>query len=293
MSQSILLKPKGLYTFFNHLEPEATPSGALLQATNAVIDRNEVIGSRRGYKIYGNAMDSQPSDTAHQLLEYKGRLLRHWGSGPGSFLDWDDGVGDFTTFSFSIIGDTHSNTTIDNIVSTENIVVGMIITGIGIPTNTLVVSVNSNNKITISQAATSSNTGLSLSFTYNVQEVDEGTRIKGIEVNGNLYFTTSNGIQKISIANASDFSSAFITPSGGIAALDMTAVLGTTGQGFLSGLSSCACRIVWGITDANNNEILGAPGSRLIVNNPTNTPENVTLTSSIPQGITKRSTEIS
>jgi hypothetical protein len=287
MAQSLMLQPKGLYSYYNHLsQPQDVPSGALLVATNAVIDRNSVLNSRRGYKIYGNAMDSTITDTAHQLLNYKRRLLRHWGIGPGHFLDWDDGTGNFTTFSFDLVGTTHTTTTIDGITTTSNLEIGMFVTGTGIPANTTISSIPDNTSIIISNSATSSNVGITLSFTYDIQELSQGTRIKGIESNGNFYFTTSNGIKKISVNSATGFPTAFVPNAGVPAALDLSTSLGTSAVGFLNGNSSCAYRIIWGITDANNNTLFSAPGSRTIVNNPTSSPENVNLTITIPQGIT-------
>lgn len=284
--QSLLLQPKGLYTYFNHLSPQDTPQGGLLLASNAVIDRNSIINSRRGYQIYGNAMDSTVTDTAHQLLNYKKRLFRHWGIAAGQYLDWDDGTGNFSTFSFSLTASTNSNTTIDTITSTENLVIGMYVTGSGVVANTTIVSIINNTSIQVSIATTTSLSGTTLFFTYNIQEVSEGVRLKSIESNGNFYFTTSNGIQKIAVSSAANLSSAFITNAGGLSALDASATLGTVGTGFLNPDSSCAYRIVWGINDANNNEILGAPGSRVIVNNPTSNNENVNLNITIPQGTT-------
>src|SRR5207248_317511 len=58
-------------------------------------------------------------------------------------------------------GNTHSNTTIDTMSSTAGILVGAQITGSGIPAGTSVASVASSS-ITISQAATATASGVSL-----------------------------------------------------------------------------------------------------------------------------------
>lgn len=97
-------------------------------------------------------------------------------------------------------------------------------------------------------------------------------RMRSIEANKNLYFTTSDGIKKISAANASDFStsSGYIQDAGAVKAIDFTTTLeiqqGET-DGFLPVDSTVAYRTVWGYKDPNTNLILGAPSARNIVYN--------------------------
>jgi hypothetical protein len=100
-----------------------------------------------------------------------------------------------------------------------------------------------------------------------------GLRIKSIESNGNFYFTTSEGIKKISASSGSQLTGAagFITQAGGIKAVDLVAalniVLGNS-SGFLPQDSAVAYRVVWGIRDNNNNLILGTPSQRAEIYNP-------------------------
>lgn len=61
-------------------------------------------------------------------------------------------------------GDTHSNTTIDNIPVTTGIVVGESISGSGIPAGATVASVDTVNQITISVAATATAAGVALTL---------------------------------------------------------------------------------------------------------------------------------
>ena len=109
-------------------------------------------------------------------------------------------------------------------------------------------------------------------YAGSYSEIVDGLRIKSQEANGNLFFTTSDGIKKISARNAADLSTAPITDAGGVKALDVTADLEFTTGGFLPPQSKCAYRLVWGIRDNNNNLILGSPSSRAIL---TNTSEDV------------------
>jgi len=148
MANMVMLKAKGLYTFQNFLS--SIPEGALLDATNVVIDRDGIIEPRRGIKEYGTIGTS--SDRVKQILEYKGKILAHY----GSTLAYGDGAGSFANFSGTFA------------------------------------------------------------------DVQSGLRMKGVELNGNFYFTTSDGIKKIS-ASTTDLSLYTPTAAGGIKAL--------TGQG--------------------------------------------------------------
>jgi len=108
-------------------------------------------------------------------------------------------------------------------------------------------------------------------FCGSYSPVEPGIRIKSIEANGNFYFTTSTGIQKISARTAADFTSncGFVTQAGGIKALDIEAFLNFTYgvEGFLPPDSAVAYRVVWGTKDLNGNLILGVPSARAIVYN--------------------------
>jgi hypothetical protein len=131
--------------------------------------------------------------------------------------------------------------------------------------------------------------GTFTSFSGSYLEAETGRRIRGIESNGNLYFTTSGGVKKISALTASDFTAAsgYITQAGGVKALDLEAIADTATPGFLDPLSKVAYRMLWGITDANDNLILGAVSARTVVENkdPVNSAV-VTLNFPIPDGIT-------
>jgi hypothetical protein len=68
--------------------------------------------------------------------------------------------------------DTHSNTTVDGIASVAlGIRVGMLVSGSGIPAGTYVQSIVSDTQITLSQAATTSLSATSLTFTMQGQRI--------------------------------------------------------------------------------------------------------------------------
>jgi len=197
MPSSILIKAAGLDTSSNSL---STPDGSLSKASNVIIFRDNVVESRRGFKIYGNNFGTS-TDRAKQLVVYRDRILRHY----TNKLQFDNG-GVFTDFS----------------------------------------------------------------GTFN--ETETGLRIKSIQANGNFYFTTDEGIKKISATSGSELtsSSGYIIASGGVKAIDFQARVKTTSgtqSAFFTQDSTVAYRHVWGIIDANSNLILGSPSQRVEVFN--------------------------
>lgn len=208
MSATINLKAIGLNVQPNQLDPTSVPPGSLVEASNAIIKRDNVIESRRGYKLYGEALGTS-SDRADQLAVYKSAILRHF----GTTLQWDTGLLDING---------------DNIFN---------------------------------------------SFYGSYSPAQVGRRMRFIEANSNFYFTTVNGVQKISATNSSQFTTAsgYITPAGGIKALDFTANLDiTTGSqtGWFEQDAAVAYRILWNNIDANDNLIQGTPSQRVVIYNP-------------------------
>lgn len=205
MPSTVTLKASGLNTSQNQLE---LPEGALSEATNVIIRRQDVIESRPGFKLFGTSFGTI-TDRLKQIFVYKNRLIRHF----GTVMQFDSG------------------------------------------------------KL--------NNAGLEqfLDFAGSFDDASPGLRMKTVESNGNLYFTTSDGIQKISAKTANDFSTsaAFITKAGGITALDITAQLNLqqgNQTGFLPQDSTVAYRVVWGKKDANNNLDEGVPSQRAELYNP-------------------------
>jgi len=124
-------------------------------------------------------------------------------------------------------------------------------------------------------------------FDGSYTELETGRRIRGFESNKNFYFTTNDGIKKISAKTADDFTTAagFITDAGGVKALDLTVDLVSGIDGFLPGNSKVAYRIVWGYKDANDNVVLGTPSSRYVLTNFSTSSANANLRFAIPQAV--------
>jgi hypothetical protein len=104
------------------------------------------------------------------------------------------------------------------------------------------------------------------------RETESGLRTKSIEANGNLYTTSYDGIKKISAKTTSDFTTeaGFISQAGGVKAADFSLALKVSNgdtTSFLTGDSSVAYRVVWGLKDKNSNLVLGTPSQREVITN--------------------------
>src|SRR3990167_4076407 len=69
--------------------------------------------------------------------------------------------------------------------------------------------------------------GTFTSFTGSYSETETGLRIKGLETNGNFYFTTSSGVKSISVDSADDLVAGSISNAGISKTLDLKITLKT------------------------------------------------------------------
>lgn len=106
-------------------------------------------------------------------------------------------------------------------------------------------------------------------------------RLNFLKVQGNLYFTTSTGVYRL------DSPSGTPALSGIPKALDITLSLGSSSGSALEFGNQVAYRMIWGIRDANNNIIVGAPSGRAVIaNSAASGSKDVTVSFTIPSGIT-------
>lgn len=106
-----------------------------------------------------------------------------------------------------------------------------------------------------------------------------GSKVRAQTASQNLYFATSTGVQKLDAIGAT------ATLAGTYKGLDVNGST-TGGSGFLAVGERVAYRIVWGYTDANDNLILGAPSQRADITNSSGVTRDISLTFSIPTGVT-------
>jgi hypothetical protein len=91
LTSSISLRASGLYTSPNIL---SAPEGSLQEANNVILRRDGIIESRRGYKRFNTPTSNVTETDVKQLMEYKGRILRH----AGTQLQWADDNNTFKKF---------------------------------------------------------------------------------------------------------------------------------------------------------------------------------------------------
>jgi hypothetical protein len=115
----------------------------------------------------------------------------------------------------------------------------------------------------------STGNGNFLNFSGTYSELVDRLRIKYFELNSNLYFTTSEGIKKISATSADDFTTdaGFIVNAGVVKALGIEGVTKPESSGFLPAQSKVAYKVLWAKKDANGIITRGVPSSRFVVTN--------------------------
>jgi len=204
MSQSLTLKARGLFTHPNPFS--AVPEGALSQAENAVIDRENLVEVRRGFGRYSSAVIGE----IDQWIEFRDALFAH--NRTTDELKKDNGSG-----TFSVVG--------------------------------------------------------------TVIAPSSRVAVKATEANKNLYITSTTGIRKLESPSGS------LQDAGMPEGLDGEATVAGA-SGFLANSANVAYRVVWGITDSNDNLILGSPSQRIIATNSSGGTRDIDITFTIPAGIT-------
>ena len=105
-------------------------------------------------------------------------------------------------------------------------------------------------------------------------------RMKFAKANQNLYYTSNAGIKKLTDYNGTQSS------AGAYKGLDLVASNSVSGSGWLSNNNIVAYRVIWGYKDSNDNLILGAPSQREQYTNTSGSAANVSITTTIPAGVT-------
>lgn len=266
MANKVTLKASGLYLNSNSLG--TVPPGALVNAVNIVIDKNDIIESRRGFKVYGDDLDG----LAKQELNYKDTLLVH----DGTKLKFDSSTdpGQLTTYqilkwlyasSLTSIGTTATFVSYKPHGLSNNDII--FISGSDDPnysgtfTATVVNSTTFTYTMTGTAASPDTGDGLLEESQAHINQVDSNNKIRGVEsYNSNFYFTSDNGILKLDEVNG------FIRKAGGVDALDVDVTQGSIDNtGVLVQNSQLGYRILWNYTDANQNTISGAPSQRAVI----------------------------
>lgn len=130
-------------------------------------------------------------------------------------------------------------------------------------------------------------TGTFTEFDGDYSDPATNTRIKGQEFKGNFYFTTSDGVKKISVKQAANIAADSITPTGAPIAPGITLTMTNFGVGFLDANQKTGYKVTWGYKDKNGITFEGVPCAAEIVENDTNI-NNLSINYEIlvPPGIT-------
>lgn len=102
---------------------------------------------------------------------------------------------------------------------------------------------------------------------------------RSAEANNNFYFTTDSGVLKLTAYNSA------VTKSGTPPALDLRGVIVTATGDWLPTGNEVNFRVIFGLKDANNNLVLGAPSDVLTVANTSGADRSVRLEFSLPDGV--------
>lgn len=302
MSQSLNLRCKGLVTHPNSMVPDVS-DGALVYADNVVIDKENVVESRRGFSVYGTSyFDVKTQDQyINSIWNYKDKLLVN----SASHIAYDaNDEGEFHPYLTEVTA-TCTDANVDTVNDLFTINAHPFSDGDAVTIHTsgtyptpfeswqtyYVVGKATN---TFQLAYTYQGDALDIldagSGTFTFTKIMEFTapatdyRMHSVEANRNIYVNTSTGLKKL------DKIDDMWRDAGVPQALDGKASLNTSsGTGWFLKDTAVAYRMVWYYTDHNENLVMSAPSSRLIVDHPADSLYsecNVDLTYLIPEGIT-------
>lgn len=185
---------------------------------------------------------------------------------------------------------TNASPSLKLISDVSEIAVGQYIYGTGITSGTTVSSISSSSAVLITTGNTTAgstslsnlpvNAGLAAGQLVSGAGILEGTRVASI-AGGGPYTVT---LDTSAIATATGIAVTFYSDP--IVTMSANATASAAVSVVFSEGSQVGYRILFGIRDANNNIILGAPSQFQSVTNNTGTTANVNVTFSIPSGIT-------
>lgn len=286
MTQSLTVKIAGLFTFQNDLSE--VPEGALSQADNIVIDRDGEAEPRRGlgYMTHAGVQSafSDPTFRANRIFFYQGQTLCHYDT---NLLAYHDSTAGWTNYSGTYSAPTAS-VKVRSAQANQNL---YLTTGsgvfkldaysntpkaIGVPpgldVTTALATVQTPSITTVNgSAVVTLNSGSFLNGAFAI-----GMAVSGMGIPANTilvsFTATTATLSQIATAGGS-VTGAFQAP---------TTWLSTV----VGGSPVTAYRVLWGVKDANNNLIFGAPSQRSEITNTTASTAAVIVNFTIPAGIT-------
>lgn len=310
MAQQQTYSAVGLYTYPNPLSE--IPDGAFSRADNAVIRREGIIETRRGFRSMTASLGAA-GNRFTELADFTGTLVGHTSAGQVATYNgtaWSALSGTYTPptgrkMRFLQTGKSLYFTTDEGVKRLDE--VGGSVYDAGIPQATGgTVALSSNGAHATGTVTLTGGAG-------NVTVTVGGTAV------GPVAFVTSDAqtaLATITALNNNATVAALVTASsGGSGIILLTAVQGGTvgntitltasrtagaatasgptltggldGSGWFTADAQTAYRFVWGFRNVNDRIILGAPSGRLPLTNPsTETADTVVLTVQVPSWVT-------
>lgn len=294
MSQSLIVQIAGLFTNANLLS--AARPGALSVADNVVISKTNLAESRRGFAQLQFGLPLT-TDRADKLFEYQGTVLAHYDTSKLGYYDSALGVQPYSgTFNHPdpMSAKIRSAEANSNFYFTSAAGIQKLDAYTGVPTlagmyagldcTATLVQAQVLGTITSNAVAITSHcytTGLVGQVTNS-----GGTLPTGLSASTNYYvIRVSENSLKFASSYANALAGTFLTISGGTGTNTFTPTMVSNATSFL-GQAQVGYRILWGITDANNNLVVGSPSYQTVVTNATTFNQNVSIQITIPAGIT-------
>lgn len=300
---------RGLYTFPNNLSE--VPDGAFSRADNAVIRRDGIIETRRGFQPLATGFGAS-GDRLNVLSDFSGTLVGHTTASKVvrySGGSWAEYAGTYAPPSgrrtrFLQSAKSLYFTTTGGVKRVDEVTGNVYDAGVPQAPGGAV-ALNSNGAHAVGAVTLAGGAG-------NVTVVVGGTSV------GPVTFVTSDTVTAAAVVtalNANATIAALVTATSVGPVITLTAKQGGTvgntitltasrsagtatasgatltggndGSGWFPAGAQVAYRFVWGIRNANDRIILGAPSGRLALTNPaTETVDTVTVTVQVPDWVT-------
>lgn len=170
----------------------------------------------------------------------------------------------------------------------SQIVVGQYVYGTGIPTGTTVSSITPTSTVLIAVGTTTAGSS-SMTSVSPTSGIANGQFVTGTGILSGTRVTNISGstVTLSQSAIATGTGTAVTFSSDPVVTMSANATSGNSAESItFSNGSQVGYRGLWGIKDANNNLLYGAPTQFAYITNNTGTTANVVATSSIPAGIT-------
>jgi hypothetical protein len=288
LTQSLVINIKGLYTYPSDLA--AVPQGALSVADNIVIDKDSIAEPRRGfgYLTHGAGVQSAFSNASYRankiyfyqnqiLCSYSTALLAYHNSSSG----WVNYSGTYTPpASTSPVRSAQSNnnfyfTTINGVNKLDSYTGTPV--AVGAPQ-----ALDLQTSIAVAQTptATVTNTSAVLTSLSSIAGLGIGMSASGTGIPSNSYIVSFNGAT-VTLNNAATASNSGVTVTFDIPATWLLPSIAAGTNAYITGY-----RILWTYTDANQNQLFGAPSQFSQLSNYTAGTVASIVNFSIPPGVT-------